>query len=708
MSRLPKRQDIDDLGEIVVYGYRNDVPDWMLSGPEPWFPDPSDPDPEPPQLTARQEAINTLHNSLAEDGALSNEEREMMDQMGIKLSELLIPGIYQMEFDVVPGVEHRQWVIVRPDGKSYVMTGNPDGSGNLHVDIEEFETHSHGIGGGGAGGELRIYPTPGTQDATAAATLWATMTGIANTINGAGYHYNLFLQNSNSAFNTIGSHAGIDDYDSGWAIGQGRDLFQVDPNNQVPRLSTGDHTLIIGTGSGEIIIGGGNPSQIEGGAGTDQITGGSGFDILEGGDGNDIIVSRGGSVGGGLGDDTISFTGSGALGMTGFGDEGADNITGSANADIIDGGEGNDVLTLGAGDDIAYGWLGDDQISGGDGADRISGEDGDDLLNGGDGNDILVGGMGADTLNGGAGDDIIAGGLNGDWQTNTFGVETIDGGAGNDQLFGSFDSDTIIGGDGDDIIAGNMGGDNLWGGAGADTFLIRWAGDSTSPANNPSLGIDVIHDFQVGVDKLDLSNLDIHLWSPTQIDTIHWWTSGGSTFVAWDVGSGGTNAMTVELVGVTNFSWGDLIFSDEDLTLTGWNFPDNLRGLDGDDTISGGGGNDVITGGVGADTLTGGAGADSFIYYHIGESTLTASDLITDLASGDLINLSGVDANTGVAGDQAFSFVGAFTGVAGQALRSYDSGLNVTSLSMDVNGDGVADMMIRLSGDQTAFTGFSL
>ena len=51
------------------------------------------------------------------------------------------------------------------------------------------------------------------------------------------------------------------------------------------------------------------------------------------------------------------------------------------------------------------------------------------------------------------------------------------------------------------------------------------------------------------------------------------------------------------------------------------------------------------------------------------------------------------DANSNVAGDQAFSFIGtgAFTNVAGQLRYDVDSVHNVLVVMGDVNGDGAAD-----------------
>ncbi|KGO32645.1 hemolysin, partial [Desulfobulbus sp. Tol-SR] len=78
-----------------------------------------------------------------------------------------------------------------------------------------------------------------------------------------------------------------------------------------------------------------------------------------------------------------------------------------------------------------------------------------------------------------------------------------------------------------------------------------------------------------------------------------------------------------------------------------------------------------------------------------------ARDTITDFAAGDTIRLTAIDANTGLAGNQAFTYIGssAFTGVAGQL--NYVSGI----VSGDINGDGTADFQIALSNSATLTAG---
>ncbi|MBG6073842.1 Ca2+-binding RTX toxin-like protein, partial [Polaromonas sp. CG_9.7] len=118
-------------------------------------------------------------------------------------------------------------------------------------------------------------------------------------------------------------------------------------------------------------------------------------------------------------------------------------------------------------------------------------------------------------------------------------------------------------------------------------------------------------------------------------------------------------------------------------------------------TLSGGEGNDTLNGGLGADILSGGSGADRFILTALADSGVGAGlrDIITDFVSGsDRIQFTGIDANTGVAGDQAFTMINtsAFGGVAGQLRYSLVGGNTV--MEGDVNGDAVADFQLELTG----------
>ena len=124
-------------------------------------------------------------------------------------------------------------------------------------------------------------------------------------------------------------------------------------------------------------------------------------------------------------------------------------------------------------------------------------------------------------------------------------------------------------------------------------------------------------------------------------------------------------------------------------------------------TINGGAGNDILFGGAGLDTMTGGTGANTFSFSATSNSTLALSDVISDFGLGtNIINLSAIDANTGVGGNQAFLFVAVATPstVANSVTWSEDIVNNITILHIDNTGDITADMQIVLQGTGLGLT----
>ncbi len=125
---------------------------------------------------------------------------------------------------------------------------------------------------------------------------------------------------------------------------------------------------------------------------------------------------------------------------------------------------------------------------------------------------------------------------------------------------------------------------------------------------------------------------------------------------------------------------------------------DTLNGGTGVDVLNGEDGNDILIDSTGRDTMTGGLGADTFRFSaNIADIGLAANtrDIVNDFSRAqlDLIDLSAVDADTTVAGNQAFTFIGnaAFTGM-GQ-LR-YANGV----LEGNVQNGMTADFAITVTG----------
>ncbi|ANC92648.1 DUF4347 domain-containing protein [Azospirillum humicireducens] len=410
---------------------------------------------------------------------------------------------------------------------------------------------------------------------------------------------------------------------------------------------------------------------IDGGAGNDNLTGNALSDTLLGGEGNDVLYGAGG-------DDQLQ------------GGAGNDTLEGGAGADLLSGGAGIDTVryTAAVKIDLATGqhtgqaagdvFDGIEIFQGSSYQDTLIGDAGDNWLVGGSGNDTLIGGAGADTLDGGYGiiDTVsyanetasilidFATGVNGGAAAGDvlISIEEVDGTAYGDLMIGNAGTNNLWGEGGDDTLLGGAGADGMSGGAGNDIL----DGGTGHDAMRGGLGDDIFY--------VDMSNDSVTEFLNEGIDTVR---SVLSSYRLTD------NVENLIYDGAGSF------------TGTG-NALDNR--------LTGGAGDDTLTGGGGADTLTGGAGADLFVLASHTDSGLgAAADLIQDFSAGqDMIDLRKVDANSGLSGDQAFTFIGtaAFTGVAGQlSYRTLADG--TTRVSADRNGDGLPDMELSLSGTLT-------
>jgi Ca2+-binding RTX toxin-like protein len=211
-----------------------------------------------------------------------------------------------------------------------------------------------------------------------------------------------------------------------------------------------------------------------------------------------------------------------------------DDIFYIENGDKVKGGKGYDVVVQSADENGKLGTLkldksteggvltgnekgnifgneGKNNLVGNDGDNVLKGKDGKDVLIGNDGDDKLIGGTGKDTLSGGEGDDILKGGT---------GNDKLYGFAGDDKLFGAEGKDTLIGGLGNDTLFGGAGKDLLTGDEGADVFGFL----------KGEKGLDVITDFEAGVDKIDLSDFS------TKFEKLKFKDNGDDVIVT--VGSG--------------------------------------------------------------------------------------------------------------------------------------------------------------------------
>lgn len=345
--------------------------------------------------------------------------------------------------------------------------------------------------------------------------------------------------------------------------------------------------------------------------------------------------------------------------------------------------------------------------------------------------------------------------------TATDGDDNLKGTSGNDTLHGKAGNDIINGMAGNDIINGGAGHDVLTGGAGNDTFVFS----SVSDIGQNAGARDIITDFTQGQDKIDLSAIDANskLAGSQEFTFIagddasftktagelawHTEASKGITVIQGDINGDGIHDFEIELKGIVNLKASDFIgvgtsggkptLPDGGVTtpptttpptttppvttpdtglvkligtagvdkLTADDRGSYLDGKAGNDVLKGGAGNDTLVGGSGRDVMTGGGGHDTFVFKAVSDMGTNAAnrDVITDFVKGqDKIDLSAIDANSKIAGDQAFSFLAtdnqSFTHKVGEVAWHIDAATNQTVIQGDMNGDGVHDFEIQLTG----------
>ncbi|WP_187335034.1 M10 family metallopeptidase C-terminal domain-containing protein [Novosphingopyxis iocasae] len=86
-------------------------------------------------------------------------------------------------------------------------------------------------------------------------------------------------------------------------------------------------------------------------------------------------------------------------------------------------------------------------------------------------------------------------------------IENGIGGSGHDLLVGNKASNVLIGNDGDDTFVGGDSVDFFTGGAGKDTFFAEINATKVA-AKSGSISVDVITDFETGIDMIDLGLID--------------------------------------------------------------------------------------------------------------------------------------------------------------------------------------------------------
>jgi Ca2+-binding RTX toxin-like protein len=235
-------------------------------------------------------------------------------------------------------------------------------------------------------------------------------------------------------------------------------------------------------------------------------------------------------------------------------------------------------------------------------------------------------------IDGSSNDDILVG---------DGGNSTLNGGNGNDIIFAGAGADALNGGNGNDILVGGTGNDTLDGGNNTDTAVFTDA-------------------------------LSAYAFSLTATGVM---VTGGT--------DGNDTLSNVELA-----QFGGQTYS----LAAGSNASNTFNGSAGADLMLGFGGIDTMNGSAGADVMFGGAGNDLFRFAN---AAAAEGDTIADFQIGDHIDLSLIDANSGLGGDQGFTLVApgvpaigelaVSTISAGHYLLTGNTGLDVFHLN--VNSD---------------------
>ena len=217
------------------------------------------------------------------------------------------------------------------------------------------------------------------------------------------------------------------------------------------------------------------------------------------------------------------------------------------------------------------------------------------------------------------------------------GNDVISGGSGADMIFGDDGDDRLLGEAGNDMIEGGAGDDRIFGGDGDDTFLAT---------KNDG---DDFYFGDAGIDTLDMRTITADVFADLSQGTVNSAQTGIDSL--WDV-----------------------------------------------ENIATGSGNDVIVANSAVNVIDGGAGEDTFIFLSSADAD---GDTLLSFQPGDKIDLSGIDANLSLGGNQAFTLVSdAFTGAHGELLVTHENrdGQDYTVVQGNTSGGAEADFKISIKG----------
>ena len=333
-----------------------------------------------------------------------------------------------------------------------------------------------------------------------------TLTGSA-ALNGTGNSGNNVIT-GNAAANVLDGGTGMDTLIGGL----GNDTYVTDGGDTITEArhggtdtvqSSATHTLafyfenLILTGTA-LINGTGNSSD-------NVLTGNSAGNTLNGGTGTDTLI-------GGTGDDTYVTDGRDTI--TESSDAGTDTVQSSVTYTL---GTNLENLTL-TGASANNG-------TGNSANNNITGNGGNNILNGGTGSDTLAGGLGNDTYVTDGDDTITEAASAGTDTVQSSATHTLGANVENLTLTGSAAingtgntlNNVIVGNGAENVLTAGTGNDTMTGGTGNDTFIFNAVSESGTTAT----ATDLITDFVIGKDKINLSAIDAFAASGEN-DTFVW------------------------------------------------------------------------------------------------------------------------------------------------------------------------------------------
>jgi ELWxxDGT repeat protein len=282
--------------------------------------------------------------------------------------------------------------------------------------------------------------------------------------------------------------------------------------------------------------------------------------------------------------------------------------------------------------------------------------------------------------------------------------ETLTGDAAANMLIGGIDRDIISGLGGNDTLNGGAGNDTLIGGTGNDIYIVN-AGDNITEfvGQGTADRVRTVATFALAaganIEFLETTNAALTTKLNLTGNEIAQAVTGNAGINALS-GLGGNDTLRGESGHDTIYGG---IGNDNAYGGTG---NDKLYGQAGNDTLRGDAGVDWLAGAAGRDVLYGGADRDILDFNSLADSRGSTRDFLADfLRRVDDIDVSTIDANMKLAGNQRFTFIGdkTFTKKAGE-LHYVKSGSNVR-VEGDVNGDAKADFAIDVKGTAALTSG---